>query len=99
VSHAGAGAVFGACTHGVPQLVLPQGVDQFGNAEACRRAGAALVLEPVAVTADAVADAAARLLTEPAFAAAAAVLRDEVAAMPTGDVVIADLARTPGRAA
>ncbi|MHC1563560.1 glycosyltransferase [Actinomycetospora sp. C-140] len=98
VSHAGSGAVFGACAHGLPQLLLPQGVDQFGNAEGARRAGTALVLEPPDVTADAVAGAARRLLTDPAYAAAAGAVRDEIAGMPAGDAVVAALARTTVRA-
>ena len=56
--------MFGALAHGLPQLVLPQGADQFANGAAVRRAGLGLTLEGDAVTAPAIADATQRLLTE-----------------------------------
>lgn len=82
VSQGGAGVLFGALSHGLPQLVLPQGADQFMNAQACRRAGAGLVLEPQQVTAQAVHDAARLLLERPSYAQQARVIADEIAAMP-----------------
>ena len=63
VDHAGAGILLAGFRHGLPQLLLPQGIDQFGNAEAAERAGAGLALTEV--TAEAVAGAAQRLLDEP----------------------------------
>jgi UDP:flavonoid glycosyltransferase YjiC (YdhE family) len=36
--------MLGALTHGLPQLLLPQGGDQFVNSQACQHAGVALVL-------------------------------------------------------
>ena len=96
VSHAGAGTMLGALCHGLPQLCLPQGTDQPSNTTALLPTGAALALWPGSVTADAVADALDRLLHEPSFAAAAAGLRAEIAAMPPADEVLADL--TAGRA-
>ena len=65
VSHAGAGIMFGALAHGLPQLLLPQGADQPANAAACFEAGVAEALSPEEVTTSAVADAAARLLADP----------------------------------
>lgn len=91
VSHGGAGIMFGALAHGLPQLMLPQGADQFGNAAACRDAGVALDLAPDAV--DAVAAAASRLLTEPVFARAAAAIGAELAAMPAPGEVVDELTR------
>jgi UDP:flavonoid glycosyltransferase YjiC (YdhE family) len=91
VSHAGAGILFGALSHGLPQLLLPQGADQFMNAEACARTGAALVLGPGEVTADAVTSAVRRLLAESSFAAAASQVADEIAAMPHPDDVLESL--------
>ena len=46
------GIMFGALANGLPQLLLPQGADQFANADACRDAGVALTLAPDEVTAD-----------------------------------------------
>ena len=40
VHHGGAGTTFGCLAHGVPQVVIPQGADNFINAamvERCRR--------------------------------------------------------------
>lgn len=81
VSQAGAGGLFGALGHGLPQLLLPQGADQFGNAQACARAGAALVLDAPPVQASEVADSARRLLDDPRFARAADAVRRQMLAM------------------
>lgn len=83
VAHAGAGTMLGALSHGVPQVLLPHGAEQHLNAEACRRAGAALVLRPEALDAPAIREALIRVLREPRFAQAAVRLRDEIAAMPS----------------
>ena len=87
VDHAGAGILLAGFRHGLPQLLLPQGIDQFGNAEAAERAGAGLALPEV--TADAVAGAARRLLAEPGFTAAARAVQDDIAAMPSADETVA----------
>lgn len=91
VSQGGAGIMFGALTHGLPQLVLPQGAEQFINAEACTRAGAALTLLPGEVSAATVAATANRLLAEPPFTAAAHGVALEIAFMPGADEVFAAL--------
>jgi UDP:flavonoid glycosyltransferase YjiC (YdhE family) len=91
VSHAGAGTMLGALCHGLPQLCLPQGTDQPLNAASLAPTGAALVLAPEQVTAEAVEDAVRRLLDDPSYAAAAASLRDRIEEMPTADEVLADL--------
>jgi UDP:flavonoid glycosyltransferase YjiC (YdhE family) len=99
VAHAGSGITFGALAHGLPQLLLPQGADQFDNAAACAAAGVATVLPPDGVDAAAVADAAGRMLADADADAArrAAAIGDELAAMPGPADVIADL--TAGGAA
>ena len=91
VDHAGAGILLAGFRHGLPQLLLPQGIDQFGNAEAAERAGAGLALTEV--TAEAVAGAAQRLLAEPGFTAAARAVQDDIAAMPSADETVALLGR------
>jgi UDP:flavonoid glycosyltransferase YjiC (YdhE family) len=93
VSQGGAGILFGALAHGLPQLVLPQGADQTMNADACREAGAGLSLAAVEVTPEAVRTAATRLLAEPGFAAAARVVQTEIDAMPGAGPVLAALGR------
>ncbi len=92
VSQGGAGIMLGALAHGIPHLMLPQGADQFIDADVCTRSGAALAIAPDAFDAAAVRDAAARLLEERAFAAASAALGAQVRAMPRAPRVLADLA-------
>lgn len=91
VSQGGAGIVLGALAHGLPQLVLPQGADQFVNAEACTSAGAALAVTADEFTPNAVEAAARRLLAEPSFGSAAGVLRAEIEAMPDADEALTAL--------
>lgn len=88
VSHGGAGAMLGALAHGLPQLLLPQGGEQFGNAQACERAGAALVLPAQQVSPASVGDAARRLLDEASFTLAARTAQAEIAAMPSAEQVL-----------
>ena len=89
VSHGGSGTVLGALAAGLPLVLIPQGADQFENAARCERAGAAVVLEPDEVTADAVADAARLVLSEPAYAVAAGLIAAEFEKMGTPDEVAA----------
>jgi UDP:flavonoid glycosyltransferase YjiC (YdhE family) len=91
VSHGGAGIMLSALAHGLPQLILPQGADQFMNATTCQSAGAALALRPDELSAEAVAAAAERLLTDAAFRHAAAGIRAEIDAMPSAAEVLAVL--------
>jgi UDP:flavonoid glycosyltransferase YjiC (YdhE family) len=95
VSQGGAGILFGALAHGLPQLVLPQGADQFANGDAARRAGFALVLDGADVTPPAITEAAGRLLDDPRYAAAAAAVRKEIDTMPRADDVVALLTASP----
>ncbi len=82
VHHGGSGTTLGALAAGLPQLVLPQGADQFANADALVAAGAALRLLPDELDADAVTIDAATLLRDTAHRDAARALAAEIAAMP-----------------
>lgn len=64
VHHGGSGTVLAALAHGVPQLLLPKGADQFQNTDLMAAAGLAPVLEPAQATPDAVAELAAATLAE-----------------------------------
>jgi UDP:flavonoid glycosyltransferase YjiC (YdhE family) len=66
----------------LPQVVVPQGADNFVNAEMLERGGQAVVLRPGEVTPRSVADSVSRVLEEPGFAAAARRTADEIATMP-----------------
>jgi UDP:flavonoid glycosyltransferase YjiC (YdhE family) len=95
VSHGGAGAMFGALHHGLPQLMLPQSADQFMNAEACVAAGVARSLAPAEVTAGSVAAAVDDLLADRAVRPAATGVRRQIEALPTADEVLARLSGAP----
>ena len=92
VSHAGSGTFLGALAHGLPQLCLPQGADQFLNADAGRDAGAALSLESPHVSADAIRSAVEQLLGEPSYRTSAGLIAAEIATMPRADEVARQLA-------
>jgi UDP:flavonoid glycosyltransferase YjiC (YdhE family) len=96
VHHGGAGTTVAAMTHGLPQLVLPQGADQFRNAEivATTRLGGQLVGDDF--TADAVHETARKLLKDNEVRAANAAIAAEIAAMPHPDDVVPKLAELAG---
>lgn len=70
-------------------MVAPQAADQFENAARAEAAGAAVVLRPGEVTAEAVCDALQRVLGEPACAEAAGAIAVEIAQMATAEEVAA----------
>ena len=88
-SHAGSGTFLGALAHGVPQLLAPQGADQFLNAEAGDWAGVGIRLTPGELDPARVREAAERLLADGSFAARARALAREIAAMPDPDAAAA----------
>jgi UDP:flavonoid glycosyltransferase YjiC (YdhE family) len=83
ICHAGTGTTLAALTAALPLVLAPQGADQFDNARACERAGAARVLLPDQVSPTSVRQATAAVLdnTSPERAAALRLAR-EIAAMP-----------------
>ena len=91
VSHAGSGTVLATALHGLPQLCLPQGADQFLNAAAVESANAGISLMPGDCNADAIRDAIARLLVERSFRDAAGCVSASIASMPSPDDVAAVL--------
>jgi MGT family glycosyltransferase len=87
VSHGGSGTFLGALARGLPQLCVPQGADQFRNAEGGARAGAALALGPDELSAASVCAATERLLEDSTLRAAARRVAHEIADMPGPDDV------------
>jgi UDP:flavonoid glycosyltransferase YjiC (YdhE family) len=90
VHHGGSGTTLGALTAGAPQLLLPQGADQFANADAVSAAGAGLLLHPEEVSANAIAERAQTLLPHHGDAGhrdAARAIAEEIASMPSPDEV------------
>ncbi len=82
VFHAGSGTMLAGLAAGVPLVLLPVNADQPDNAERCVAAGVARALGPEARSAADVRDAAAAVLGDAAYGAAAVRLRGEIAAMP-----------------
>jgi UDP:flavonoid glycosyltransferase YjiC (YdhE family) len=87
VHHAGAGTMFGALAHGLPQVALPQAADNFINADMLRRRGVAVVLRPDELTPQAVAVAVTEMLADTAAAQAARAIAQEIGQMPTADEI------------
>ncbi|WP_328650680.1 glycosyltransferase [Micromonospora sp. NBC_00330] len=90
VHHGGSGTTLGALAAGVPQLLLPQGADQFANADTLAAAGVAVRLLPGEVDAVAVAELAHRLLPgrgQVAQRDAARLIAEEIAGMPSPTAV------------
>ena len=95
IAHGGAGTTLGALAHGVPLLVIPQGADQFNNAERVVSAGAGRMLVGDDLRVDALRGAVAEILDDPAYRRAARAIAGEIAAMPTAASVLAVLERLP----
>lgn len=93
VIHGGAGTMLGAMAAGVPLLCLPQGADQYGNAERVAAAGAGRTLLRDELTSAAVREAIAALLDEPSYGLAAQRIGDEIAAMPTAAEALGAITR------
>lgn len=83
VHHGGSGTTLGAFAEGLPQLVLPQGADQFTNADAVLQAGSGARILPGEVSPDAVAEGARALLASEPAGDAARRVATEIAAMPS----------------
>ncbi|MBB1154162.1 glycosyltransferase [Amycolatopsis dendrobii] len=97
VHHGGSGTTLGALAAGVPQLVLPQGADQFANAEALSAAGAALQILPGKLSAESVAESVRKLLPRSSgYRDAARAVAEEIAQMPSPGEVARELPRWAG---
>ena len=83
VTHGGSGTMLGALAQGLPLLVVPQGADQYANADAVVAAGAGRRLGRDETTGDAVRDSVRSLLDDPGFRRAALRVQAEIRAMPT----------------
>lgn len=93
VINQGGTAILPILAHGLPLLVLPQGANQFHQAELCVRAGVARTLEPGDVTGDTVRAEIDALLAAPAYRERAAELAEEIAGMPGPEVGVMLLER------
>lgn len=97
LSHAGSGTMLGALAHGLPQVCVPQGADQFLNAGRIQQAGAGVAVFPAAATAEAIGAALAAVLTDSAMTRTSRALAAEMHAGLGLDEVVAALEETAGR--
>ena len=88
ISHGGSGTLLGALSAGVPIVAVPQGADQFLNAEAIVRAGIGLRIMPAESSPATVRDRVGRVLEEGHFALAARAIAVEIAGLPTPAMVV-----------
>jgi UDP:flavonoid glycosyltransferase YjiC (YdhE family) len=91
VHHGGTGTVLGALEVGLPQLLLPQGADQFVNAEILTAMGAVRALPNDAQQPGAIGEAVQALIGDSPERRAATRLREEIASMPAPSDVVAAL--------
>ena len=88
ICHCGSGTMLGALAHGLPQLVLPQGADQFENADAAGGRGRGPDAAARRGRRRRSAAGSWRCWTDGELRAAAGRLRDELDAMPLPDAAI-----------
>ncbi len=81
VHHGGMGTTHDAILHGLPQLVLPQAVDQFMHAEGVARHGAGLAVTTGRLDETVLANRLHQILAVPSFRQAAGQLQQEFAAL------------------
>jgi len=93
VSHGGSGTFLAALGLGIPQVLLPQGADQFLNAEAGAASGAARVVPPDRADVATIRAAVEEALGDPSVRAAAERMAAEIRAMPSPDEVAEALER------
>lgn len=90
ISHGGSGIMLASLSRGLPQLVIPQGADQFANAAACSAAGAGIAMTDN-VTPEVIGAALGQIITDPAFRVASNKVAAEIVAIPNADEVVAAL--------
>lgn len=82
IHHGGSGTMYGSLAHGVPQVVLPQGADNFVNGWLLARCGAGVVIGPKKFSSDAVRDGVHQVLEQPSYRETGRRLAKELAALP-----------------
>lgn len=87
VHHGGAGTLLTALAAGIPQLVVPGTGDRTVNAELVARHGVGLAVPAAQITAGGLE----RLATDPALAAAAREVGEEIAAMPAPTELVGEI--------
>jgi MGT family glycosyltransferase len=98
IGHGGAGTMLGSLVHGLPQLTVPFGADQYINAEACARRGVGRTLPARDLTPERVRAETRTLLDDPAYAVCSRQVQNEIKGMATPAEAVSLLERlAPGR--
>ena len=92
--HGGTGTVIGSLTNGLPQIVMPQGADQFWNADHLAAEGACRIVPPGAPPGSITEAATALTKQDAPEREAARRLGAVIAAMPSPDAVAQQLQAT-----
>ncbi|WP_244199765.1 glycosyltransferase [Amycolatopsis thailandensis] len=95
VTHGGAGTTSAVLSKGVPLVVLPQGADQFFQAERVAAAGAGIALLPPSQTPEATVAAVRTALEDVDVRESVRMIAKEIAAMPAAPDVAATLEAKP----
>ena len=99
VAHGGAGTTLGALASGVPLLLLPNGADQYANADRIVAAGAGVRILKPEISPRAIADALRELLESPSYRAAARRIQAEIQSMPLADDAVRRIEKLVNRSA
>jgi UDP:flavonoid glycosyltransferase YjiC (YdhE family) len=94
VAHGGSGSTLAALAHGLPMLVVPQGADQFENAQQCVAIGAGKLLLPHELTAQSAREAVVSLLEDKTHRECARSVAREISAMPEPSELVRTLVAT-----
>jgi UDP:flavonoid glycosyltransferase YjiC (YdhE family) len=81
--------VTGALAHGLPLVVAPMGADQPMNAARCEALSVDRVLDALGATPRDIGVAASSVLGDPGYRRAAERVKDEIAALPGAEHVVA----------
>jgi MGT family glycosyltransferase len=92
IAHGGSGSTLTALAWGLPMVLLPLFADQPANARRVDESGAGVLLDGGPPALAGLGSALHELLDDPRYAAAAAGIRDEMAALPHVDEAVGMLA-------
>jgi UDP:flavonoid glycosyltransferase YjiC (YdhE family) len=96
VHHGGTGTVLSTFAAGLPQLILPQGADQFHNARSLTEIAAGRALRNEEQLPGTITAAVAEMIGDSSERQVATLLRDEIAALPTPAEVVPELVALVG---
>lgn len=82
VAHGGSSTMLAALAHGLPLVLLPQGANQFANAERCAAVGAGIRLLPPEIEPASVRTAVRAVLEQPGYRRRAREVAGEIERMP-----------------